>query len=399
VIIHQPEKTIMPQALNARKHHPAQTVEGLYSRHHRRSQPVYLILIATVIVVAAALPFISIEVGSEARAVLQTTQRPTSIHSPAAGKVLYARLRDNLEVTTGDTLLVFDAAELNTEYDYLDKKTSESRAAGKDLNELINSLPVNGYPQLTTSLYQRDYQDFRHQWDAATLKVAHAKKQLERQEILFATGTISQMDIERYRFDHELAGSEQTQLEERRRHLWAQELDRHRQVLADLRRTSASLHLRSRQLVITASTSGHLVNTVELQPGSYVGPAQEIAMISPAGELEVSVHVAPRDIGLLRVGTSVSLRMDAFTHTQWGFANATVKEISNDVTTDQGGNPVFIVRCHLREDVLQLPSGHQGMLTKGMTATAHFILARRTLAQLLRDRLEDWLPVPQIVNS
>lgn len=359
----------------------------------------YLVLIAVVLIITVSLPFISVEVGSEARAVLQTTQRPTSIISPVAGKVLYARLRDNLEVTTGDTLLVFDTSELDSESEYLSKKTDESRAAIEDLNELIRAMAVNEYPQLTTPLYQRDFQDYRYQWDAVTLKTAHTKKQLERQETLFTTGTISQMNIERYRFDHKLASNEQTQLKERQGHLWAQELNRHQQELADLRQSSTSLHQRSRQLVVTASTSGHLVNTVELQPGSYVGPAQKIAMISPAGELEVSVHVAPRDIGLLRVGTPVSLRMDAFTHTRWGLAHATIKEISNDVTTDQRGVPFFVVRCSLQEDELQLPSGHQGTLTKGMTATAHFTLARRTLAQLLRDRLEDWLPTPKITNS
>lgn len=389
----------MPRTLHASKHHPSYTVEGLYSRHYQRRYPVYLCLLFILLATAAALPFIHIEVGSQGRAILQTTERPTSVLSPAEGRVLFARLRDNLAVNAGDTLLILDAAELNSEKAHLKEQVAERRAIIKDLQELINALPTNGFPQLTTSLYQRDYQDYRHQWDEVSLRAAHTKRQVERQEKLFATGTISQMEIEKYRFEHELAGSEQVQLKERRRHLWAQELSRNERELTELRQSVSSLHLRSRHLVITAPTSGHLVNSAALVPGSFVGPAQEITTISPTGDLEVAINVSPKDIGLLREGIAVNLQMDAFTHTRWGLAKATVKEISHDVMTTPNGQPYFLVNCTLDGDTLFLPSGHRGTLTKGMTATAHFTLARRSLAQLLRDRLEDWLPTPTIANS
>ncbi len=388
----------MSQILNSSRHDPAYTVEGLYARHHQRTYPIYLALVLSVLTVALALPFITVAVGSEGRAILQTTERPTSLLAPTAGRVLFARLRDNLAVAAGDTLLILDPSELHAESSHHQTQAEERRAAIKDLQELIRVLPADGFPQLTTALYQRDYQDFRHQWDEASLKAAHTARQLERQEKLFASGTIAPMEIERFRFDYELASNEQTQLKERRRHLWAQELVRNEQEYSELQQTITKLQQQSRHLVITASVGGHLVQTTALPPGSFVGPAQEIAVISPTGELEVAIQVAPQDIGLIRSGTPVNLQMDAFTHTRWGLAKATVHEIDNDVSTDQFGNPYFMVRCTLADAELRLASGHRGQLTKGMTATAHFTLARRTLAQLLRDRLEDWLPTPQIVE-
>jgi HlyD family secretion protein len=314
---------------------------------------------------------------------------------PNGGRVLFTRLRDNLSVKTGDTLLILDPAEIDTETDHFVKQINERKSAIEDLKELINALPTEDLPWLTTALYQRDYQDFRHQWDEAKLRATHATRQLNRQEELFAAGVIAPMEIERFRFESELANSGQTQLKERQLHLWAQELIRNKRELAELQRETATLHQRSRHLVIIAPVSGHLTNTSALLPGSFVGPAQEVAVVSPSGELEVALHVSPRDIGLLRKGTNISLSMDAFSHTRWGLAYGVVHEISNDVNTDLPGHPYFLVHCTLKADELRLPSGHLGKLTKGMTATAHFTLARRTLAQLLLDRLEDWLPIPQ----
>jgi HlyD family secretion protein len=378
---------------------PNQTVEGLYSRHYRRGYPVYITIIVVLLLIAISLPFISVDVGSEGKAIIQTTQRPTSILSPTEGRVLFAHLRDNLEVEVGDTLLILDASELTAETKHLNDGIQEHQSSIADLEQLITALPANAYPQLKTALYQRDYQDFRHQWDQADLKVTHTRKQLSRQETLFATGTIAKMEIERYRFDHELAVNEQAQLKERRRHLWTQELTRNERELSTLRLKNNSLHQRSRHLVITAPTSGHLIQAAGLLPGSFVGPAQEIAKISPTGALEVAISVSPQDIGLIREGIPVTMRMDAFTHTRWGLARAQVREIGQDVITDQHGRPAFMVKCTLLDQQLVLPSGHRGALSKGMTATAHFTLARRTLAQLLRDRLEDWLPTPTITQS
>ncbi|MFK8164362.1 MAG: HlyD family secretion protein [Lewinella sp.] len=375
---------------------PNQTLEGLYARHYRRGYPIYLTILATLLLFLTALPFVSVDIGSEGRAILQTTQRPTSILSPVEGRVLFANLRDNQEVAAGDTLLLLDATALKAETKHLRDEIRVHQEAIADLRQLMAVLPAKAFPPLITSLYQRDYQDFRHQWDQADLKVTHTRKQLERQETLFASGTIAKMDIEGFRFNHEISVNEQRQLMERRHHLWTQELARNERALRSLRLENNSLHQRSRHLVITAPTAGHLMETSGLVPGSFVGPAQKIAKISPTGPLEVAIHVSPQDIGLIREGTPVTMRMDAFTHTRWGLAHARVQEIGQDVIADPRGRPAFLVKCTLLDQQLILPSGHRGKLTKGMTATAHFTLAHRTLAQLLRDRLEDWLPTPTI---
>ena len=52
---------------------------------------------------------------------------------------------------------------------------------------------------------------------------------------------------------------------------------------------------------------------------------------------------------------------------------------------------MFRVRCAVKENTLQLKNGYKGMLQKGLTYTARFYLTRRTLWQLLFDKLDNWL--------
>ena len=52
---------------------------------------------------------------------------------------------------------------------------------------------------------------------------------------------------------------------------------------------------------------------------------------------------------------------------------------------------VFKVRCSLDQKYLLLKNGFRGNLKKGMTLNANFKLSRRTLFELLYDKMNDWL--------
>jgi membrane fusion protein, peptide pheromone/bacteriocin exporter len=67
-----------------------------------------------------------------------------------------------------------------------------------------------------------------------------------------------------------------------------------------------------------------------------------------------------------------------------------VISIDNDFTLS-GNTPVFKVKCSLNKTSLQLKNGVRGPLKKGMSLRARFILARRSLFQLLFDRTDDWI--------
>ena len=86
----------------------------------------------------------------------------------------------------------------------------------------------------------------------------------------------------------------------------------------------------------------------------------------------------------------VSFRFDAFNYREWGMIRGKVTGISNDIVT-MNNQPVFKVRCELQKCLLTLKNGYQGKIKKGMTITGQFYLTQRTLAQLLFDKVDNWM--------
>jgi HlyD family secretion protein len=86
----------------------------------------------------------------------------------------------------------------------------------------------------------------------------------------------------------------------------------------------------------------------------------------------------------------VRMLVDAFQYTEWGVVTGSVRAVSSDVV-QMDGRPMFKVTCSLAQRRLSLRTGVEGELKKGMTLQAHFVVATRSLAQLLSDNVSDWL--------
>jgi HlyD family secretion protein len=143
-------------------------------------------------------------------------------------------------------------------------------------------------------------------------------------------------------------------------------------------------------MVLVAPITGTLQKPVVIYPGSIVYANQDLAQISPDTDLIVEAYVSPSHVGLLRRGMSVRFLIDAFNYNQWGFGNGAVVDISNDVHLIND-KPVFKIRCSLNQDYLQLKNGYKGVLKKGMSLRARFIVTKRTLWELLSDKVDNWL--------
>ncbi len=363
-------------------------LEGLTARHRRGGGWIYATVVLALLVAAGSLPFLEVAVSSRGRGILRPEMARTPVTAAVTGRVTKSVLVENAEIAAGDTLLVVSTAELGAETDALREQLTDRRLLLTDLETLIAT--GDDYPNLGTAVYQRDYQDYRRRLEEARLKVAHTQRHHERQRTLFATETIARVELEQAAFEHELAAGQLRQLREQQGHLWTQERQRIARELRDLRSQLDRLGQRATDYVVTAPVSGHLTQVAGLQPGAFATAGQPLAVISPDGDLHLEAFVSPADIGLLRDGMEVQVQLDAFNYNQWGLARATVTDIGSDVS-EVDGQPVFRVRCTLHDRELRLKNGYVGRLKKGMTATTHFTLARRTLAQLLYDKLDDWI--------
>ncbi len=363
-------------------------VQGLHARHSRTGRTIYLAIVIGLLLAAAMLPFIDVEVNSQSRGILRPAMKLTPVTVPVSGRITFARLQEDRAVCSGDTLLIISTAELRGETDHLQAQRRERLRVLADLRALT-ALESTTLPDLRTAVYQRDHREYLRRRDELELKLEHARRHLARQTELLETGSVARMDQEEAAFEVDLLAGQLRQLQDQQRHLWTQELQRVRRETAELNRSLQQTEELSKQYVVTAPVDGHLTQTSGLPPGAHATAGQVVAQISPDGDLRVEAFVNPADIGLLRVGLPVRLQLDAFNYNQWGLARATLSEIGTDVT-EMDGQAVFRVLCTLHDRELRLRNGYVGSLRKGMTLTAHFTLTRRSLFQLLRDKLDDW---------
>jgi HlyD family secretion protein len=107
-------------------------------------------------------------------------------------------------------------------------------------------------------------------------------------------------------------------------------------------------------------------------------------------------------MGLLKLKQQALFQMDALNYREWGLAKGVVVDIAKDITV-MNEQPVFKVKCRLETPSLRLKNGYEARLQKGMSLQARFVVIKRTLAQLVFDKVEDWLnpqnPTPRGVPS
>lgn len=121
--------------------------------------------------------------------------------------------------------------------------------------------------------------------------------------------------------------------------------------------------------------------------------------ISPDGDLIAECYIAPKDIGYMKLGMMGKMQVSAFNHTEWGMLQATVDTIFDDIAvSDDGRQSFYKVYCTMTKNNLTLKNGYTGYVKKGMYVNTNFIVARRTIFQLLYDKLDNWLN-PNIKNS
>ena len=149
--------------------------------------------------------------------------------------------------------------------------------------------------------------------------------------------------------------------------------------------------------VVLAPISGTIESFSGFQVGSFLNASKAIATISATDNLIVESTVSPNDIGLIKKNQKVKFQIDAFNYNQWGLLEGKVIDIDRNITI-QGEQAFFKVRCSLNSIEMKLQSGYKTKVSKGMTLTTRHIITRRSLFDLLFDKMDDWLNPKQLAR-
>ena len=382
----QMQRQLYPSAL------AEDTIESHRARHSSPSQAIYLAVVLLFLAACAALPLLRVSVSVQSGGIIRPETEKHEVRSRVSGLAAEVRVREGQSVRRGDVIAVLRSAAVDERGGLLAEQAAEKQRALADLELLTRpGAPLAAdLSRFQTSNYRQEYVQLADELRENRVRREKARKDLDRARELHARSFATAAEVDEKQFQFDQAEAEGALTGERYRAKWQASL-------ASLRLELKELVSRRRQLdeeralhTLTAPVAGTVEEISGVSPGSFVRAGERLAVISPASRLVAEVYVTPRDIGLIRPGAPVRLLVDAFNYHDWGFVAGRVAEISGDFVL-VGSQPMFKVKCAMDRDRLALRNGFTGHLKKGMTLRARFIVAERSLFQLLYDDVDDWL--------
>lgn len=133
--------------------------------------------------------------------------------------------------------------------------------------------------------------------------------------------------------------------------------------------------------VIKAPVSGYIQELKYHTVGGVLESAKEMLKIVESGsDLEIETLIASKDIGFIKNGMPVSVKLDAFQFTKYGLVHGTVSNISEDAINDEKLGLVYPTKIKLKEKTIDI-DGKKVKLTYGMGLVAEIKTGERRVIE------------------
>mgnify|MGYP003624757160 CR=1 FL=1 len=370
------------------------TVEVHQFKHSTKSKVIYMIILLSLCVIIALLPFIKVDIYTMARGIIKPDVERLSVSSMNSGKVIFTNLKNNKYVQKGDTLLILDNTIINEKLYLSQHQIEDINLFIEDLSYLINSEQIV-IGNLKSPRYTKEYLLYKQNLQELNTRQIKLKTDFDRSKLLFDKGIIAKVEFENATFDFNVVVNSIYQLKQQQISTWQATLTEYKNNLLEIESTEKQLQDNKSQFVVLSPITGTLIGIKSIEKGSFLNAGEVFANISPDTELLVECFISPQDIGLLKNNNSVNFQIDAYNNNQWGLATGTIIDIGKDIEFIENTS-AFKVQCRMNEKALKLKNGFEGKLKKGMTLNAQFKLTERTLFDLLYDKVDDWVNPSQI---
>jgi hemolysin D len=138
---------------------------------------------------------------------------------------------------------------------------------------------------------------------------------------------------------------------------------------------------------LTAPVDGTVQQLAVHTIGGVVTPAQPLMTIVPANSpIEIEAYVSNQDIGFVRKGQQVEVKIETFSFTKYGTVKGEVISVSSDAIKDEKLGLVFATRVRLDRNVIVV-DGNQVKLSPGMAVTVEIKTTQRRVIEYFLDPL------------
>ena len=158
--------------------------------------------------------------------------------------------------------------------------------------------------------------------------------------------------------------------------------------IAQLSAQTGKARQRQQWMTLTSPVDGTVQQLATHTVGGVVTAAQPIMVVVPDQEqMEIEALLPNRDIGFVRAGQPVVVKVEAFPYTRYGYLTGKVKSVSFDAVEHQQLGLVFAVLITLDQDYVVI-DGQKVKLTGGMNVSAEIKTGRRRVIDYLISPLQ-----------
>lgn len=164
------------------------------------------------------------------------------------------------------------------------------------------------------------------------------------------------------------------------------------QILTDLAKAEADVRLRTEELTksrqrsslqrLVAPVDGTITQLAVHTVGGVVEPAKPIMVVVPiGGSLVAEVNILNKDVGFVKEGQPVTIKLEAFPFTRYGTISAYVESIGSDAIEDEKLGLVYPARIRVGHAIRSELGAIR--LSSGLATTADIRTGRRSIASYL----------------
>jgi len=352
---------------------------------------IYTTLLVLIIAFIACLPLIETDITIKAQGITRPENERTEIKTMIQGIIDTLFYKEGRQVEKNQVILRIK--DLTT-----GDKQMHNRFEIRQRSQFIHDLILltiavpdkQAIPQLQSALYTEQLNHFLQQKTEQDILLKKANKEVEINTSLAKDKVISPKEFFDIQNNQEKLIAQTKTLIQSQLSNWQQDLARYRLEFSQFNQQMNEVRSNAGYYEVRASVSGIIQGITARYSGSSIQANETICTISPGGSIIGECLVQTKDVGLLKINQPVRYQVDAFDYNYFGILTGKIIRIDNDFTAVDN-KPLFKVYCSFDSTQLHLKNGFMGHLKKGLSFQSSFTVARRSLWQLLFDKLDDWL--------
>jgi len=352
----------------------------------------YWVLCSTIAGALAALSFIHTDISIKATGITRPSAERTELKPVISGIIDSIYFREGQNAPQNAVILRIKDSTTPGKKRVDRFQITQKEQFIHDLTLLIRSKDLNEsmLVKLQSPLYREQVSRYIHQTAVQETLLKKANKEVEMNAPLAKDKVISPKEYFDIQNNQEKTEAGFKAFLREQLSNWQQDLVKYQLELSQYQQEYQQVKAEASYYEVKAPVAGIIQGINTRYAGGFVQANETICSISPEGGLIGECYVSTRDIGLIKPGQPIHYQVDAFDYNFFGVLTGKVIEVDNDYTIVDN-KPAFKIRCSFDSTELHLKNGFSGKLKKGLTFQGRFIVARRSLWQLLWDRLDNWL--------